>query len=203
MKLFHSARSPFVRKVVVAAIESGQADDLEIVTGDPHGVDMDLLQANAISKIPALVTEDGVALPESDLICLYLDARSGGKLVPATGPERWRALRAQALADGFMEAAVDRRSEALRPATERSDAMLARLMDRMFRCLDVLEAEAMALDRPTELAAIATACACAYADFRYPNLEWRESRPRLRSFYKAYEMRPSMQTTRFRDETAA
>ena len=70
MKLFHSTRSPFVRKVVVAAHECGQINDIEIVEGDPHGVDRALLEANAISKIPALVTEDGVALPESDLICL-------------------------------------------------------------------------------------------------------------------------------------
>lgn len=197
MKLFHSTRSPFVRKTVVAAYESGQIADVEIVPGDPHGVDRVLLEANALSKIPALITEDGVALPESDLICLYLDERSGGDvLIPKFGPARWRTFRLQALADGFMEAAVDRRSEALRPEGERSDTTLARLMDRMLRCLDALEAETALLGDPQNLGAVATACACSYADFRYPDLDWRTSRPGLAAFFAEYDARPSMEATR-------
>jgi len=197
MKLFHSTRSPFVRKAVVAAHESGQISDVEIVTGDPHGVDQALLEANALSKIPALITEDGVALPESDLICLYLDERSGGGiLIPVAGPARWRTFRLQALADGFMEAAVDRRSEALRPDGERSNTTLARLMDRMLRCLDALEAETALLGNPRNLGSIATAVACSYADFRYPDLDWRTARPGLAAFFAEYDLRPSMQATR-------
>jgi len=197
MKLFHSTRSPFVRKVVVAAIESGQIDDIEIVPGDPHGVDRSLLQANAISKIPALVTDAGVALPESDLICLYLSERApSGGLIPATAPERWTTLRRQALADGFMEAAVVRRNEAMRPAGERSQAEVDRLSARMDRCLDEMEAYAEDLTAPRNLAAIATACACGYADFRYPDQDWRSARPRLTSFFDKYDRRGSMQRTR-------
>lgn len=197
LKLFHSTRSPFVRKVVVAAMESGQYDDMEIVAADPHGIDKALRDANAISKIPALITDDGVALPESDLICLYLDERSGGRLIPATGAARWTTLRRQSLADGFMEAAVDRRSEALRPDDARSDAELAKLMDRMNRCLDVLEAEGGDGFGPDAgLGAVAAAVALSYADFRYPDLGWREGRPRLAAFYAAYDKRPSMQATR-------
>lgn len=197
LKLFHSTRSPFVRKVVVAAMESGQYADMEIVAADPHGIDKALRDANAISKIPALITDDGVALPESDLICLYLDERSGGRLIPATGAERWTTLRRQALADGFMEAAVDRRSEALRPDGARSDPELARLMDRMRRCLEVLEAEGGDGFGPDEgLGAVAVAVALSYADFRYPDFGWREGHPRLAAFYAAYDKRPSMQATR-------
>lgn len=197
MKLFHSTRSPFVRKVVVAAIESDQADDMEIVTGDPHGVDRPLRAANAISKIPVLITEDGIALPESDLICLYLAERAGGGvLIPAKAPRRWMTLRRQALADGFMEAAVHRRSEALRTDGARSEAELDRLMARMARCLDAIEDEAADLDDPKDIGAIAAACACGYADFRYPDLNWRAGRPGLAAFFQAYDRRPSMQATR-------
>lgn len=200
LTLFHSTRSPFVRKVVVAAMESRQIDDLDIVPADPHGVDVALRDANAISKIPALITEDGVALPESDLICLYLDERSGGRLIPASGRARWLTLRRQALADGFMEAAVDRRSEALRADGARSEAELGRLMDRMLRCLDAIEREAAdGVPGPVDLGAVAAACACGYADFRYPDLGWREGRPRLAAFFQDYDRRPSMQATRLFD----
>ena len=96
-----------------------------------------------------------------------------------------------------MEAAVDRRSEALRPDGARSDAELARLMDRMNRCLDVLEAEGDDKFGPAEgLGAVSVAVALSYADFRYPDLGWREGRPRLAAFYATYDRRPSMQATR-------
>lgn len=201
-KLYHSPMSPFVRKTMVAAIETGQLDDIDVVTGDPHGLDVNLRRANAISKIPALTTDDGVDLPESDLICLYLDERAGGGvLVPPSGPERWRVLRREALADGFMEAAVHCRAEAARPEGARSQADVDKLAGRMVRCLDALEAEVAGLPADcADLGAIAMACACGYADFRYPNLGWRNTRPRLAAFYEAFAARPSMQATLPYDE---
>ena len=199
MKLYHSTRSPFVRKVVVAAMESGQIDDIEITPGDPHNTDPDLLAANAISKIPALVTAEGVALPESDLICLYLDERSGGRLIPPKGAARWRTFRVQALADGFMEAAVVRRSETLRPDAVRWRAEIDRLMDRMMRCLDALESETAAVATSPGLGAIATAAALGYAGFRYPDFDWRRGRPGLAAFFEEFDARPSMEATRHID----
>jgi len=177
-------------------MECGQIDDIEIVAGDPHGLDERLRAANALSKIPTLVTEEGVALPESDLICLYLDARSGGLLAPAGGVGRWRTLRLHALADGFMEAAVDRRSEALRPEDERSRAELDKLFARMERSLDALDAETDAAPgaRP-DIGAIASAVACSYADFRYSDWNWRSGRSKLAAFYAEFAARPSMQAT--------
>lgn len=195
-RLFHSPMSPFVRKVMAAAIETGQLDDIDVVPGDPHGVDAVLRRANAISKIPALTTEDGVDLPESDVICLYLDERAGaGCLIPTAGAARWRTLRRQALADGFMEAAVHRRSEDARPAGARSQREVDRLMERMLRCLDAMADEAGALEQSRNLGSIAVAVACGYADFRYPDLGWRDSRPTLAGFYEKYARRPSMQAT--------
>ena len=93
-------------------------------------------------------------------------------------------------------AAADSRAEALRPEAERSAAELEKLAARMTRCLDALEQEAPDLDRPANLGAIATAVACAYADFRYPDLDWRTGRPRLTAFSAAYDERPSMRATR-------
>ncbi len=197
MKLFHSPTSPFVRKVVIAAMETGQADAMETTPADPRGQDAALMAANAISKVPALITDDGVALPESDVICLYLDARAGGgKLLPADGKARWTALRRQALADGFLEAAVDRRGENDRPEGQRSQPEVDRLMARMLRCLDALEAEAADIGDAVDIGAIAIACACGYAEFRYPDLPWRDGRPNLAAFYERFAARPSMQATK-------
>lgn len=195
MTLFHSPTSPFVRKVVIAAIETGQDSDLERTPANPQGDDAALKSANAISKVPAMITDDGVALPESDKCCLYIDERDGsGKLIPKSGAARWRTFRQEALADGFMEAAVGRRGFAMLPDGERSQDLLDKLMDRMLRILDAMEAEAGDLEG-FDLGAISIACACGYADFRYGDLAWREGRPKLAAFYESASKRASMQST--------
>lgn len=62
---------------------------------------------NPLGKIQTLVTKDGLALFDSAVICEYLDTlHDGPRLFPGFGRPRWEALRAQALGDGVMDAAV-------------------------------------------------------------------------------------------------
>ena len=63
-------------------------------------------------------------------------------MFPPAGPERWTALRRQALADGIMDAAVVRRGESLRPANEQSPSAMAAQRGKVAAGLDALEAEA-------------------------------------------------------------
>ena len=54
-----------------------------------------------------LVTDEGAPLYDSAVICEYLDyLHGGGDSSPRSGPERWRTLRMQALADGILEASI-------------------------------------------------------------------------------------------------
>ena len=79
MKLRYSTTSPFVRKVHVLAIETGQIDKIELVktvTTDP-----DLGRDNPLQKVPAMEMDDGSSLYDSRVICEYLDSRAGGNLV--------------------------------------------------------------------------------------------------------------------------
>ena len=46
----------------------------------------------------------------------YLDALKGHRLLPASGPARWRVLKLQVLGGGLLDAAVPRRGEVTRPA---------------------------------------------------------------------------------------
>src|SRR5580765_5387118 len=105
MKLYATNTSAFVRKVLVAAHELGLADRIEPVTlrPSPLKADPELSRKNPLNKIPALVLDDGTALYDSAVICEYLDSLALGsapRLVPASGPARFRVLRLQALADG-------------------------------------------------------------------------------------------------------
>ena len=182
---------------MIAAIETGQDSDIEIIPADPQGLDPALVAVNAISKVPTLITDDGVSLPESDAICLYLDERSGGgKLLPKSGAGRWQVIRHQALADGFLDAAVGRRIEDGRPSGERSQPSIDKLGARMFRILDSLEVEAASMNAGSiDLGTISVACALGYADFRYQDIGWRDGRPALTTFYETFAARPSMRST--------
>jgi hypothetical protein len=76
MKLHWSPRSPFVRKVMVAAHERGVAARLDCVrtvaaTSRPHA---ELMKDNPLSKIPTLVLDDGTVIYDSPVICEYFDA---------------------------------------------------------------------------------------------------------------------------------
>lgn len=200
MKLYLSRMSPFVRKVVVAAAETGLLDRIQIaeVTVSPVTANAEVNRDNPLGKIPCLVTDDGMALYDSPVICEYLDGlHAGSKLFPAAGPERWTALRRQALADGLLDAAILARYEvALRPEERRWPEWIQGQKSKVARALDALEAEADRLGDRVDIGTIAIGCALGYLDFRFPEDNWRQGRPRLAAWYARFAERPSMQQSR-------
>lgn len=196
MKLCYSATSPYVRKVVVAGIELGL--DGKIVREPTSAWDpgTTLGQVNPLGKVPALVTDDGVALFDSPVICEYLDGvAGGGKLFPPAGPARWTALRRQALADGTSDAAVLRLLESRRPAEKQSADWIARQKTVVARSLDALEAEAKSLGTEVTIGHVAIGCTLGYLDLRFGADAWRDGRPGLARWYEGFAKRPSMSTT--------
>lgn len=194
MKLRHSPTSPFVRKVQVLAFETGLDKRIEMVptaTTDPAS---GLSKENPLGKVPSFVTDDGTALYDSPVICEYLDSLHGGaKMFPPAGPQRWTALRRQALADGIMDAGVLGRGESLRADGERSVSYLALQKQKMANAVDALEKEAASFGNGIDIGLISIACALAYLDFRYAADAWRNGHPNLAKWYDAFAQRPSMQ----------
>ncbi len=142
MRLFHSPASPFARKVLACAVTRGIAGQIELVAVNPLASPSALLAANPLSKIPTLVTEDGVSLFDSPVICEYLDTVGDAPaLLPPAGRARWRTLKFQAMADGVMDAALLRRYESLRPREAARDAAMARQRAAIVRTLAELDAD--------------------------------------------------------------
>jgi glutathione S-transferase len=199
MKLRYSPTSPYVRKVVVAAIETGLDQRIERISTDVWDPETDIAVDNPLGKVPALTTDDGLVLCDSPTICDYLDSlHDGPKLVPAEGPGRWRVLNLQALAGGVMDAAVARMVEQrARPAHLRFDGWLERQTLKIDRALDALETQAAAgaLDGPVDLGTITLGCALGYLDLRFPGDAWRDGRPALAAWYEAFGRRPAMRAT--------
>ena len=107
MKLRYSQTSPYVRKVMVAAIEVGLEGQIEVVPTDPWDPETDLPDDNPLGKVPTLVTEDGMTIVDSSVISEYLDSLHDGRpLFPLAGEARW-----QVLGDGILAAYQLRRVE--------------------------------------------------------------------------------------------
>ncbi|WP_149536969.1 glutathione S-transferase family protein [Siccirubricoccus phaeus] len=194
MKLAFSPASPYVRKCTACAIARGIDGKIElwkVGTTDPA-----LLPLNPLSKVPSLLTDDGVPLYDSPVICEYLDSIGDApKLFPPAGPARWKALQLQALGDGILDASQPRRREVALPQDDGRKEYIAIQQGKVARALDVLEAEAEKLGLLTTIGEITVACALGYLDFRYPHEPWRPGHPKLEAWYAKVVELPAMAKT--------
>ncbi len=195
MRLRYSARSPFVRKVLVAAMELDLDEEIERVAADVWSEDSDIDLDNPLKRVPALTTEADGTFVDSTLICRYLDSRAGGNLFPRHG-EGWGMLQLYQFADGVMESAVGWTVETTRRAPGRMDEwFVARHEKRILQTLDAIERDWAFDSQRVDIATITLACALGYLDFRMDKLGWRDDRPRLSRFYEGFADRPSMKAT--------
>jgi glutathione S-transferase len=194
MKIAFSPASPYVRKVTACAVARGIAGQIEkwkIGTADPV-----LKTVNPLSKVPTLITDDGVALYDSPVICEYIDSIGAAPpLFPPAGPARWKALRQQALADGIMDASQPRRREIALPQDEGRASWIALQRGKVVAALAALEAEADTLGDLTTIGEITIGCALGYLDFRFAAEPWRDAAPKLAAWYaRVSQLAPLAQT---------
>ena len=196
MKLFFSPNSPYVRKCLVVGHEVGLNDRIQLLPSSAHPVkrDAQIIASNPLGKVPTLVTDDGVALYDSRVICEYLDQLGAGSLFPRSGAARWSALTLQALADGMLDAALLARYEtAVRPDALRWNDWLEGQLDKLHTSLAALDAAPDALGERVDIGSLSIGCALWYIDLRFAELNWRSRYPRLAQSAARIAQRPSMQ----------
>src|SRR3954453_6870114 len=104
MLLHWSPRSPFVRKVMIAAHELGLSERIDTVrtvvaASQPN---TELMKDNPQSRLPTLRLADGTAIYDSPVICEYFDMLAGGgKLFPQDFSDRLVAVRRHSLGGGL------------------------------------------------------------------------------------------------------
>jgi glutathione S-transferase len=198
MQLYMSHTSPYARKVRVFGLELGLEAQLDEVPVNALEDPETLVAVNPVSKIPALVTDDGMPIHDSRVILAYL-----ASLVPATDlypqpndPQRWPAMTLAAHCDAILDAAVALRMEQVRQPGERSIYWQGRWRAQIERALDALPERLAALPAYRPYAELLTAVALGYLDFRHATLGWRNGRPELAALYERWSKRPSFVATR-------
>ena len=189
MKLHWSPRSPFVRKVMVAAHELGVADRIATVRTvvGMEQINQGLLVDNPLNKIPTLVLDDGRAIFDSLVICEYLDEMAGGTLFAGN---KWELLTRHALLNGLLDLLILFRHERTR------EKPAARLLFA-FGCKTQSALGALRLPPAgrLDIGDITLAVALSYLDFRFDDIDWRDARPALATWHAAFCERPSMVAT--------
>jgi glutathione S-transferase len=200
MQLLHAPTSPFVRKVMVCAHLTGQADRIQWLVSAAHPIRRDARIAthNPLAKVPTLILESGESLFDSRTICEYL-AASGQptNLFPKEGDARWRALSLQSLGDGLLDAALLARYETVaRPAEFQWQEWRSAQLGKVAACMDAVESQASSWrgDAPT-IGEVTIGCALGYIDFRFPEIKWRDTRPHAAQWNEAFQATPAMLAT--------
>nr|WP_108258502.1 glutathione S-transferase N-terminal domain-containing protein [Mangrovicoccus ximenensis] len=195
MQVFHSATSPFVRKVLVLAAETGQSVETLASAANPVNRDPGVVAQNPTGKVPTALLPDGSALHDSRVICRWLDTRHDGPKMYPDGEAVWDVLRREALADGLLDAAVLARYETmLRPKEKQWEEWLIGQMDKIGSSLDVMERD-VAGYASIDAGWIAFGCALGYLDFRFAGLGWRDGHPALAAWHAEIASRKSFKAT--------
>lgn len=190
LTLRSSAPSPFGRKIKIAAAILGLKDRITVEEANTADPSDSLRGQNPLGKIPALVLDDGMVLYDSRVISEYLDHLAGGDKILPSGPERFRALRDQALGDGMMDAGILQVYELrFKPMEYRFPDWQAYQAGKITRALAHLEANApkpVNSEADADVGTIAIACALGYLDMRFAGA-WRADHLALVAWLDAFE----------------
>ncbi|WP_323039946.1 glutathione S-transferase family protein [Gemmobacter sp.] len=201
-QLHWSSRSPFARKVMIGAHELGLAGAITCVPvkANPWLPDPVVMAVNPLGKVPVLLLADGGWLYDSSVILQFLESEAGRTdLFGGTRSGRLAIEARQAFADDLIGKLLALLDEGFRPdggaEAETRKTVLRRVILAVLDHLDTTLPELPG--SPPDAGDIATFCALEYADFRFPDLAWKDRRPRLASWHRTFRARPSARATMF------
>jgi len=196
MKLFHSPNSPYARRVRVAVREFGLSDRVEEQNVSPLAAPDNVLQSYGPGvKVPALLTDSGVFLCETLVICHYLDRVSGGRFYPAAPDALERCLQIEGIASLLSDSLFLRSQEIRRADGEQSPAFIDKEAARATRTYDALDDLASGFSDDLNIGLIGAVAALGYADGRHPGDHWRDGRPTLSAWFERMMQRPTLAET--------
>ena len=190
LTLYNGPTSPFGRKVKIVSIV--QKIDLEEKIINVYEANF-LDKSNPLRKIPTLLINN-LSIIDSDNICLYFNSLSNKKsLFPKD--RYWQIMSMTSLANGLMEAVLERFMEIARPDQEQSKKFIDKLETRVLRTIKWLEnnwknynEEYLTMDQ------IAIACALDYTSFRFTN-KWKNDHSNLNKWFNIFLKNDFMEST--------
>jgi glutathione S-transferase len=162
-----------------------------VVPGQPNE---EYSRITPLKKLPVLTLDNGDVILDSYVIVEYLDELAGGgKLIPASGPARWKVKSDHSMLQGMLDSMLLCRYEKMvRPEPLRWQAWGEDHWNRAWSGMARFENQAEMLSRPLDVSQIALTCVLGYADFRFADCGWRKAYPKLDAFHERMLARPSV-----------
>jgi len=205
MQLLANTTSPFVRIARIAMIEKGLTVEPTVV--DPWADDVRLREANAATRVPTLVLNNGIPLTESLLIVQWLEATRPAPQWPSLlGSDAQGiagVLSRTGIALGAIEASVHTiiTRKVTAPVLFDETPVGLRRRRTMVEGMQRLDAVATTMggskpaEHPPTLDMIAAVVLFDYQQFRYSDQAWLPATPALKALAEAVRARPSFSQT--------
>ena len=188
--LYNGPTSPFGRKVKIVSMV--HEIDLEEKIINVYEADF-LDKSNPLRKIPTLLINN-LSIIDSDNICLYFDSIAKKKsLFPKD--RYWQIMSLTSLANGLMEAVLERFMEISRPENEQSKKYINKLEKRTLRTINWLENNWNNYnENDLTMDQIAIACALDYTSFRFTK-KWKDEYSNLNKWLNMFLQNDFMKST--------
>lgn len=200
MQLLANTTSPYVRIARIALAEKGVHVEPTIV--DPWADDARLRNANAATRVPTLITDDGTPLAESLLIVMWLErTRPDAPSLLGAASGLAGVLSRTGIALGVIDAAVHTIITRKVTAPVLFDETPVGLRRRRTMAEGMQRLEAQAVKTPLDagstptLDAIAAVVAIDYLRFRFAEAPWLPPLPALDSLSARLRTRASFETS--------
>lgn len=200
MQLLANTTSPYVRIARIALAEKGVVAEPTLV--DPWADDERLRQANAATRVPTLITDDGTPLAESLLIVMWLERQHPGSPSLLGSADVAGVLSRAGIALGVIDAAVHtiiiRKVTAPvlfddTPVGLRRRRTMAEGMQQLeaLAASGTIAGSAVAGSATPTLDAITAVVALDYLRFRFADTAWMPAMPTLDQVSLQWRARPS------------
>ncbi|GIU07961.1 glutathione S-transferase [Shewanella glacialipiscicola] len=177
MRLLSSKASPYARCVRVLIQHLG-INNIEELLVNPFDNTAELLDANPLGQIPCLITNDGMALFDSEVIMRYLDTELGDRQMFGASSGNWLLECQYSLVKGLIDSAVKLRQEQMRQEEGvRSAFWTSRFEQALLRGLMQIELQTVITQTTIQAPQLALICLLDYVDFRHSGLDWRKVAP--------------------------
>ena len=156
MELYSVDWSPFVRKVMIAAIERGIDSNIKLITANIgfadktlKSVESSLTNFNPSGRVPTLITDDGQSIYDSTVIVHYLDSIGNENLIiPEENNKKINCLKINALVDEVIDSLRHISLENRREENTRLPDWLEALDKKIRRGIEVIESNIDFLSSP-------------------------------------------------------
>lgn len=181
MKLYLTPTSPYARLALIALLEKGLTDRVELVWTRTRVPDDPMLALNPSGRIPFLLLEDGTGYEDTDVIVSYLDSLAPPRQFdPPGGEAYWPFRRLQAMARSMLDGLAVWGREVVRPENEQSPGVIEHERRRAGRMADYFESIVGDPPLTGDFNTVQIFLFCALdLERRLPDLDWRSGRPGL------------------------